>query len=492
MNIQYLLKSFTQRRKSLTIERIWHLLHAATATYHDNETPTQLASSIKEVHLKASRVLAPGRNQYFLTNSNGQATVEDWVIDRFSNKWESHIFENYGLQNLHEHLVFAPSLRDQYSRAFGQRDFSYLDQVDINHLPYIYQHLSTYSPSRLGKLIKEGGKRLHTTRDQRFSNAPNRTYWNKVLSKFINWVSFEELLMLLSWPIHEGQSGFPDLVAHDGQKVFFLEVKADGDRLRPTQAKCINFISEVVGIPCMVVYVSDSNSTDDEYQRYFNELRTSKRRDTKALREFYSDVCALFNINNEVERPSLSHIRFELRRLSLPEVYKFPVHLTEDAILELASRAHPFGEEIVLRLEGLAPEAARRQRQRLEEIALKEQERIRLERELAARKERERPFVDPYERGKALELKENDREGALQHYEQCLSQFEANLGTTDASLFWLLASLANRYSICLKALERYNAAINVINRADKLLPTDFSSTKWQATLKRRDWLLERL
>lgn len=466
-------------------ERTAHLLRAAEWNDKQIKASGYESAKISIIEVAADRALKRGRNEYELTNGSGTATAEDWVLNHF-NDWKAYHFENYGLKNLYQHLAIPPIIREnprdhaQYSLMSPKNQF-------FQYSVELFSKVSTLATPHLKSRIRRGGELLADTIDEGFPNSPSRDYWNDVLCEFVEWFSIEEILMLMSWPMQRGEAGFPDLVGFDGESPFFVEVKAEGDQLRESQKECLRFITNTCGVQCLIVNIEDANADTEEYQAYFRQLRKRRKARHEDLRSLHEEVAEVLGWECTGDE-TLKTIRHRFRIPTLPCWQDFPEDLTPNTVYELADEVQGRHQGLADNLRKLVPEVQKR----LDEKRAHHRKIERRQQQQREKKERDQPFIEPYSEGKQLEKQEGDLEAAVREYEMSLSRFEKTDIKLDISLQWLLASVANRYSITLKKLKRYQEGIEVIDRADALLLGDFTSSKWEAVQKRKKWLTKRL
>jgi hypothetical protein len=440
------------------------------------------SASLAKIHCDAERVLDDGRNQYVFENGDGVDHVEEWVRDRFSDEWASFHFENWGLQNFYAQLLMPHFITSDRRNDHWQFARPKPDKLDI--ASDFFSYFSKQSVDRRKEELATGAQALVSSVDQNFSAAPDRKYWTEVGQSLLEWFSLTRILMMMSWPVFRGESGFPDLLCFDGESPFFAEIKADGDTLRDEQEECLEFLTKRVGVPCKLVFVEDRNAGTDEYRAFFKRKKRERSQRRKRRRDLWQNIARLRNWTFETRLTKQK--LFD--KIDADHFPKFPETTSPQDLRDLASEADELNDSYLA-------STLRRWADDLEQTRRYAQERLERQREteeqLEEQERRARPFKAPYSEGKRLEKEEGDLEAAIEKYEKALVRFEEGKLGDDIGLQWLLASLANRYSITLKKLKRYSGGIDVIDRAEALLPDDFNSSKWESTVKRREWFRDR-
>lgn len=273
------------------------ILHAPLSGL-DDELHLELGlgrASLSEDTYWGERTLSEGHHTYNSIEEPHPKHVEEWLADVMETTGYSKAFlcGDDGL-----HALTLGLVRSSLWQQYGIKDIetmspAELSEVRLDHLV----GLSRLDDERRKRELEHGLDwiRAHS-RDIAASYPRALPARRNTALHLFNYLTWPELLLIMSWLWTEGPAGFPDLlVTPPLASPFFAEVEAEGDRLDPDSRRCMDYLVHTAGIRCRIVRVRDANKDETSYHEQI-ESKIRSARDPRS--QFFM---AFRDISNRLE-----------------------------------------------------------------------------------------------------------------------------------------------------------------------------------------------
>jgi hypothetical protein len=271
------------RRDSLNRATLQAILHAPLSGLDDDlhEDLGLGRASLSEKTYWGERAFSGGHHAYNSIGDPGPKHVEEWLAD---------VMEVTGYSKAYlcgDDAVHALTLGLVRVNMWQQYGIDTIEQMPTSEL----------AETRLDQLVgldrlDDDGRRRdlrhglewldehsHRIRARYRYSLPARRDAAELLINFLTW---PELLLVMSWLWEEGPDGFPDLlVTPPLASPFFAEVEAEGESIDPACRRCMDYLVHTAGIRCRIVRVRDANKNETSYHHEVED-RVREARDPRS------------------------------------------------------------------------------------------------------------------------------------------------------------------------------------------------------------------
>ena len=133
---------------------------------------------------------------------------------------------------------------------------------------------------------------LYFEKEKRWRNDVRKEFPLLVL-RVLTVLSQHQLVEILDYIYRfEGKDlrGVPDLTLFRGSEIAFAEIKGPTDRIRPCQARCLEFLAEEIGLTTYLLRLEEKEPVDAAEKERFERHRSDSRRSDEKAKERLSQL----------------------------------------------------------------------------------------------------------------------------------------------------------------------------------------------------------
>lgn len=330
------------RRDSIDRATLQAILHAPLSGLDDDlhEELGLARARLSEKTYWGERAFSGGHHAYNSIGDPAPKHVEDWLADvmELTGYSKAYLCGDDAVHALSLGLVRVNMWQQHGIAAVEQMSAADLNETRLDQLV------------GLDRLDDQGRKRElehgltwldEHSQDVRAHYRHSLPTRSDTAASLINFLTWAELLLVMSWVWEEGPHGLPDLlVTPPLASPFFAEVEAEGDSIDPASRRCMDYLVHTAGIRCRIVRVRDANKDETDYHEKV-EARVTEARDPRSqFFMVFRDISNRLSLDmpffeERADALELLEARLEKRR---DELRKKVPHDTQQRLLELARK----------------------------------------------------------------------------------------------------------------------------------------------------------